>query len=101
MRFKRLQILQLTGLPSRTLNHWIKTGIIPRPIREGREVFYDEATLERIRKLQKLSFLDMSIRLRLIDEGKASQIFGNQVATFKYIDGILSVTYRRYHDYQE
>ena len=96
--YKRIQILQLTGVPSRTLNHWIKTGIISPPIKKGREVFFSEETLSRIKKLQSLGFLDLSIRLKLIDTGKATQMFGNQIATFSYINGILSVTYRRYRD---
>ena len=71
------EVTEATGLPKSTILHYVAQGLLPEPIRTGRNMaYYDPATIEKakfIRAMQeKYSFPLERIRklLRSMDEGR-------------------------------
>lgn len=51
-----------TGVPARTLRHWVKKGVLPRPHGRGRVARYTETHLVRALAIKHLRSTKVSIR---------------------------------------
>jgi DNA-binding transcriptional MerR regulator len=56
------ELMAATGLPRSTLIHWIKEGLLPKPIRINRTMaYYNQACVERASFISKLKNQDMPL----------------------------------------
>jgi hypothetical protein len=51
-----------TGVPMRTLRHWVKKGVLPRPCGRGRVARYTESHLIRAQAIKHLRASKVSLR---------------------------------------
>ena len=69
------QLAQKAGVSTPTVKHYVREGLIPRPVKTSRNMaYYSEADIHRIRlvkKLQKEKFLPLEVIKRLMDKGES------------------------------
>lgn len=69
------QLAQKAGVSTPTVKHYVREGLIPRPVKTSRNMaYYSEADIHRIRlvkKLQKEKFLPLEVIKRLLDKGES------------------------------
>jgi len=54
IEMKLSELAEESGLPARTIRLYITRGIVPRPLRRGKQAAYGPAHLEALRQVQKL-----------------------------------------------
>ncbi len=71
------QLAKKANVSASTIKHYVKEGLIPKPIKTSSNMaYYDEGCIERIKlikKIQKEKFLPLDIIKRLIDSGESYQ----------------------------
>ncbi|MFO7558235.1 MAG: MerR family transcriptional regulator [Desulfobacterales bacterium] len=69
------QLAKKADVSASTIKHYVKEGLIPRPIKTSSNMaYYDEDCIEKIKlvkKIQKEKFLPLDIIKRLIDSGES------------------------------
>jgi DNA-binding transcriptional MerR regulator len=69
------ELAKKADVSASTIKHYVKEGLIPRPIKTSSNMaYYDEGCIERIKlvkKIQKEKFLPLDIIKRLIDSGES------------------------------
>ena len=68
---KLAELAKQAGVPARTIRLYITQGVLPRPLRAGRDAAYGEehlARLRAIRSLQREGLTLAQIRARLVGE---------------------------------
>jgi len=69
------QLAKKANVSASTIKHYVKEGLIPKPIKTSSNMaYYDEGCIERIKlvkKIQKEKFLPLDIIKRLIDSGES------------------------------
>jgi len=68
MEMKLSELAERSGVPARTIRLYITQGMLPRPLRAGRDAAYGEehlARLQTIRALQREGLTLAAIRARL------------------------------------
>jgi DNA-binding transcriptional MerR regulator len=58
------ELAALTGVPSRTIRFYQASGALPPPVRRGRQAFYDESHVERLKLVAELQ--DRGLNLKAI-----------------------------------
>lgn len=71
------ELAKRAGVSVPTIRHYLKVGLIERPIKTGKTMaYYDESSVERIKlikKLQRERFLPLEVIKRVIDSGDVSE----------------------------
>ncbi len=52
--YKLGELAELSGIPARTIRHYIARGILSGPIRAGRKAAYDESHVRRLKRIGDL-----------------------------------------------
>ncbi len=69
------QLAKKAGVSAPTIKHYVKEGLLPRPIKTYRNMaYYDASCVERIgliKRIQKERFLPLDVIKRLIDSGES------------------------------
>lgn len=77
MEMKLSELAERSGVPARTIRLYITQGMLPRPLRAGRDAAYGEkhlARLETIRALQREGLTLAEIRTRLGGENRPESL---------------------------
>ena len=71
------ELARRAGVSPPTVNHYLREGLLPKPIKTGRTMaYYDPACVDRIRrikKLQKEQFFPLEMIKRVLDAGGDSE----------------------------
>ncbi len=69
------QLARLAGVSVPTIKHYLREGLLPRPVKTGRTMsYYDPACVDRIRQIRRLQserFLPLSAIQKIIRSGKS------------------------------
>lgn len=69
------RLAQRAGVPIPTIKHYLREGLIPRPLKTGRTMsYYDPECVDRIRQIKRLQserFLPLSAIKKIIRSGKS------------------------------
>jgi len=69
------QMAKAAGVSAPTIKHYVNEGLLPTPVKTGKNMaYYDAACVDRIKlikRLQKEKFLPLDVIKRIIDSGEA------------------------------
>lgn len=69
------QLAKKAGVSAPTIKHYVKEGLLPRPVKTSRNMaYYDASCVQRInliKQIQKERFLPLDVIKRLIDSGES------------------------------
>ena len=84
------QLAQRAGVSIPTVKHYVREGLLPRPMKTSRNMaYYSEADINRIRlikKLQKEKYLPLDVIKRHMDAGEAFDVKAGADNTSKVIN---------------
>ena len=74
-RLKISQLARRAGVTVPTVKHYVREGLLPRPVKTSRNMaYYSEESIDRIRlvkKIQKERYLPLAVIKRLLDAGES------------------------------
>ena len=69
------QLAKKAGVSAPTIKHYVKEGLLPRPVKTSRNMaYYDQSCVARInliKRIQKERFLPLDVIKRLIESGES------------------------------
>jgi len=85
-------LTKATGVTKATVQHYIKEGLVPKPIKTSRNMgYYDEShvkAIHMVRELQSKRFLPLSV-IRQVMKGGRGGLSLDEIRTLAQIDGKL------------
>lgn len=91
---KMKELMEATGLPKSTVLHYVAQGLLPEPLRTGRNMaYYDPACVERAKFIKKVQGT-YSFPLEKIKIMLAAMDDGEDIAPFVELDAVVFGTRR-------